>query len=236
VPVSPLFNQPDGPAMPLGSNVAIDNDASGSSVYPTGAIMQNVTGASSVLNVGNSQTAQTALNLLGGGIVFDVSSASLLIDGSIFQTNGYTPLSAKSAGNSLCIEMDDSEDDAKQALAHIFTPGQRETQMLTNHGFVNASKHASLASANSAQYTFRSGSMFVEALSPTTIHTDFADIKAKKGALLALTHEPVGLRIAACSGPGQTTVHCTFSRRRNHHLRQRADCRAKKQVRWYRSS
>lgn len=205
VPSFPLFSQTQGgPAQPLGTNIAINNNASGSSAFPTGAIMSNVSGTTGTLNVGNSPTAQTSLNVLGGGIIFNLNNASLLMNSTLVETNGLTPLASKSVVG-LDIEMLAAENEAPQALANVFTRESMDAVTLTTQGFV-ASSGSAVKEAKAAEFAMHSGEMFLHPLAASTIHTELADIKVKKDALLALSIEDCGLRITACSGPGHISV------------------------------
>ena len=208
VPQYPLYNQPVGLVQPLGSNIAIDNNAGGTSPFPTGAIVQNVTGTTATLNLGNSPTAQTSLNLFGGGVILNLAGAnSLLGSGNVISVNGFSPLAASTgAGNTLDIEMDDPEFKQQHAIAHVFAAGHKQAMMLTTHGFAEAANAKFDTSNKTSEFTLRSGELFLNPLTQTTIHTELADIKAGKGALLAVCADENGVRITACSGPGHVAV------------------------------
>ncbi len=211
LPTDPLFVQPEGgPPLPLGSNVAINNNASGSVNYGTGSVLQNVT-AGATYNLGNSATTQSVMNLFGGGMVFSVGSgASLTMQGADLTVNSLTPISFKDRNHSTLDLEFNGDDDESGATAHVFAPGYNESLLLTGKGInsLEESGSAKLTARKAAsQFTLKTGSMFMNPICDTVIHTDLADVHAKKGSLFSVSTEEGGLRVAVCSGPGHVSLH-----------------------------
>lgn len=213
VPYSPLFLQPSGVALPLGSNVNINNNVNGTVNYGTGAIVSNVT-TGGTLNLGANVTYPTTLlNVSGGAVVFNVGGiTSTQFDSSSFTTNALTPIKASRrihATTEIVVDDNASSGDAHR-LANVFVPTHSGAQVLTNKGILNAASTEATKSLPVKQgmstVTLKSGTMLMHPLCDTTIHAGLVKVHAKKGAIVSVTIEGRAVRVVACSGPGNVAI------------------------------
>lgn len=143
----------------------------------------------------------------GGTIVFDQKGAQLIhLDGASFVVAGFKPVAYHYSVAPLTeIEVTDDESGAVHQLAHLFVPGHKGAQILTARDNRTANSAASNG-VRSAEINLTRGQLFMNPLSDTTVNGGIAKVEAKKGSLFAVAREAFGIRVAACSGPGDLTI------------------------------
>jgi hypothetical protein len=200
-----------GPALQVIIN---NNPGSGA----TGVVRANLPATNpGTINLTGAGTNTATLWLNHGGMAFDASKgAALNLNGATFIVDAFTPIAYRydvAPAADVMLEQDSEAAGEVSRLANIFVPGTVGAQVLTardmndNGGSTQKAKKASkVGKSTPAVLTMRSGEMFINPLFDTTIRTAVAEIKARKGALLTVSVEEFGLRVAACSGPGDVTV------------------------------
>jgi fibronectin-binding autotransporter adhesin len=177
-------------ASALGSPVLI-SDNSGT----TGVLKTNISNQGSVL-LTTSGTHQASLTFNGGAVVFSSNGIpnTVEFDGVTIRVDAYRPIGLFTRTNSTAVEASSNTDDnASVTLAHLIAPGSSGVQLMRG------------GSAKSVITLIR-GRVFLNPVRAIIVKTPIADIELRKGSLVHATLEDDFLRIAACSGPGDTTI------------------------------
>lgn len=178
------------PTTLLGTNIVINNGTNS-----TGVVVRNLapTGGSMNLSVAN----QANLNLNGGAIVFDLAkNQSIQLNGATFTVNAFKPIAYASPARSGAELMVNDANGEERLLANLLVPGIARAQALLvrNH------------SEDETSITLTSGQIFLNPVRAVTVVTPYGEVYVRTGALVSVAVEIDGVRIAACSGPGDVRV------------------------------
>ncbi len=189
-----------------------------------GAIVANIANGGGVLVPNSSFTVNP-----GGALVLDaIGPAGGLVLSSNTQiiVGGFRPIARSvSVAAATDLYIDNVEGEANLALAHIFVPGQQGAQLIETKAAaqsddveqVRAGEPPALpvfdvvaakksGNNRAANLRMRRGEMLIHPLTDTVIATAFGQVQVRKGAVASVVVDATGLRVAACSGPGDITV------------------------------
>lgn len=205
LPFSPLFLQPDNNLSPLGSNVLITNTTGFGGFIPVGSVTQNL-GATGSVNLGASADLPTFVFITGGSMILGSpsSAATITIESGTFSTNSLKPIAYTTAIAPGSEEMFDHQlvadesaaADGLEPIAHVMAPGQAGTRVMA----VKAN------GGKSPIHLKKHDEMVLRTMRDVTLQSHLATVHAKKGALVSVSVEHHGLRVAALSGPGHVKV------------------------------